>query len=674
MNTGMAFGLTPRFTNTTITPQPKVTPAVTPAVTPTTPTYTGKAAEVAKFSAAPGSVINTNIIDTILSNNIDKGDPNIVTGDKLKTAESKGQIDPSLGNLLSTNASVAKGAAALGVIKTETINQLGGQKSTSYSGDLLGAAKSLGIDTAPFMKPAVGAMGSRTTALDKAALYSVINDKANQLGIYSVTERVPGTPADNAKHTTTFYQNSNGVLQPLKNADGSVATATFRAPAYTSDENFFEGLVSGVKGIATDLGPIISAMLPNFGLTAGQLLAAQSMQALASGASPEEVARVIAGSITAAQVPDFLKEFQIIKNLNPVLQSGALNAASQGVFAVITEQDIALNAMAGALGGTAAELFDDLGDPALQKAIGEYTKNKALGMSDLEAGMAAAQDYAQSVSRKNKTERTAAQEQVIEAFSQGKSQGVGTQLGEATAELGGTLATTPGRETIRLPAGSDEAGVMLPIPVEDQADRFPGADVPAADIEAATRIPSTPMPSGAISTPTLTPSISTAISGTPSKLSPTERQLIDLTGILKQPTQEPSLPTVNVVDRREEPSLPPVEVTADREEPSLPPVEVVAEREVDEATKPVTEKEETASQSFPLTSKEPDTVILDLISGGGTRRSQRIPTDTETESMATLTQALRIGDPGDALFGGKLGRRRNIWNVESLRLRDEIGG
>jgi len=42
--------------------------------------------------------------------------------------------------------------------------------------------------------------------------------------------------------------------------------------------------------------------------------------------------------------------------------------------------------------------------------------------------------------------------------------------------------------------------------------------------------------------------------------------------------------------------------------------------------------------------------------------------------MQALSQALSVGDPGEALFGSRLGRRKNVWNVESLRLKDELGG
>ena len=43
-------------------------------------------------------------------------------------------------------------------------------------------------------------------------------------------------------------------------------------------------------------------------------------------------------------------------------------------------------------------------------------------------------------------------------------------------------------------------------------------------------------------------------------------------------------------------------------------------------------------------------------------------------SSAALSQALSVGDPG-ALYLGKKGKeRRPVWNIESLKLRDELGG
>jgi hypothetical protein len=41
---------------------------------------------------------------------------------------------------------------------------------------------------------------------------------------------------------------------------------------------------------------------------------------------------------------------------------------------------------------------------------------------------------------------------------------------------------------------------------------------------------------------------------------------------------------------------------------------------------------------------------------------------------AALSQALSVGDPG-ALYLGKKGKERKpVWNVESLKLKDELGG
>ena len=87
-----------------------------PASTSSKPT---KLQIVSSYSAPAGTVVNVATVDALLKQNIDKGDPNLVTGEALKSLEQKGKIDPSLGNLLSSNAAVAKGAAALGVTKTE---------------------------------------------------------------------------------------------------------------------------------------------------------------------------------------------------------------------------------------------------------------------------------------------------------------------------------------------------------------------------------------------------------------------------------------------------------------------------------------------------------------------------------------------------------------------------
>ena len=149
-------------------------------------------------------------------------------------------------------------------------------------------------------------------------------------------------------------------------------------------------------------------------------------------------------------------------------------------------------------------------------------------------------------------------------------------------------------------------------------------------------------------------------------------------------------------------TLPPVEVVGDVEtipgldlirrvrtgeqaqapERILPEVEVIGQREPEEEeteTQRLIRAEEMPEDETPETQRQPtESIILDLISGGTaaqrTARQQRAPDDRELASMQALSQALRIGDPGEPLFGGRLGRRRNVWNVESLRLKDELGG
>lgn len=659
---------------------------------------------ISSYSAPAGTVINTATIDEILKKNIDGGDPNIITGEKLKSAEEKRKIDPSLGNLLSIKSSIAKGAAALGIQKISTGSGYGTTSSSeiSYTGDLIGAAKSLGIDVNNFKtatRTSIG--GAPQAAINKSALYNAINDKANQLGLYAITERDPGTTGsgDNATHITTYYQNSNGVLRPLKDASGQTATTKFKADTYVSDPGFLGGLWEGVKGIATELAPIISLALPNLGLTAMQLLAAQAAQAIATGASPTDVLRGAIGSLAAAQVPDFLDELKVVSAASPALKSAINNAAVQATFAAFTDQNVALNAIAGAIGGTAAELSKDLGDPALQKAVGEFTKNKALGMSDVQAGMAAAQDYAQTISKKNQADRTAAQNQVVEAFSQPRTPGVGTQLGEATAAAGAIYSDPEAaREAaqlgIELPSG---LGKTIPVLPDEKT-------LPAVTVTG-TREP-------IILTPNLTQNL--GLGGRVDKKPPT--------------TAPPSLDIANLI--APVPPVPPAPpMPPEPPEPPVQPVDTTGgtpggtvggitgrDKDIIDLAGIGTSGTSTGTSGLggvdiglggdgtggagtggtgtggegtggkgdggggeedilltPKT-KPTDSIILDLISGGGAQRGQRMPTTPEAESMAALTQALRIGDPGDALFGGKLGRRRNVWNVESLRLRDELGG
>jgi hypothetical protein len=136
-------------TTVAVTQQPSGISLTGPASVPPPPPKPTKLETVSSYSAPAGTVINTTTIDEILKKNIDGGDPNIITGEKLKSAEEKGQIDSSLGNLLSIKSSIAKGAAALGITKNIVPRGIG-PAETVYSGNLVEAAKSLGIDVNNF--------------------------------------------------------------------------------------------------------------------------------------------------------------------------------------------------------------------------------------------------------------------------------------------------------------------------------------------------------------------------------------------------------------------------------------------------------------------------------------------------------------------------------------------
>jgi len=72
---------------------------------------------------------------------------------------------------------------------------------------------------------------------------------------------------------------------------------------------------------------------------------------------------------------------------------------------------------------------------------------------------------------------------------------------------------------------------------------------------------------------------------------------------------------------------------------------------------------------------EDNLILLGLLGGTKTPGTPSTsPTPSQTAAMQALSQALRIGDPGEPLFGSRLAKRRNVWNTESLRIKDELGG
>lgn len=578
--------------------------------------------------------------------------------------------------------------------------------------------------------------------------------------------------------------------------------------------------VSVIDRIA-DFGLQVGLATATAGLSLPAQIGVNAALQLANDANPADIVRNVVATITANSltygipgiessniIPKTLNEINTaIANLapntiSPTVASALINAERQAVAALITKQDVAQNALAGAAGGAIADIaklgFDD---PLTQKAIGEYAKYNALGMSPVDAALMAGVDYAGDVATQTgqKTPDISTDEQANsyykqfeEAFSQPRTPGIGSQLGEATAELssiGGERLTSavPGgigtdqplfdgsefsvgvnqqagpvkniivegktyqtrditdasgtttyyfdpidKKVTARPVTSvgDTAGgteIKTLAPVEVTGDKtFTPIDVSSGSFNkfsptdlttkqpiiigggkggsGGSNVPIKPGISGVAGGGSTTGAIDTggaggggaatgattggggvatgaatgattgATSGAVSGVTPAEEDGLSL---LQRVNNGLRTDASSTGDKK----LPPIEVTYEDETilnvPKLPPVEVTYEDETILKPPKIIEDTETTKKTEDTTVTKPpiEPVILDLISGNNfTKTRTRIPTTAERASMQALSQALSVGDPGEALFGSRLGRRKNVWNVESLRLKDELGG
>ena len=667
--------------------------------------------------------------------------------------------------------------------------------TSGYSTDqLINTAKIFNIPVENYYKK-ITDRGRTSTVIDNINLLKEIDKKTD--GMYYVTNSIDGTN----KHASVFYKDDGtGRLIPQKDAEGNPVATTFTAET-VKKSNWYD---LPLEALRVGAPMVISAYVtgnPNFTFT--QQVGINAAAQLASGAPPEDVVRNITATVAAnsltAGIPGVESSKIIPKTLNeinknianlfpntvsPTTASALINAERQAVAALITGQDVGQNAIAGAVGGAVADIAKfGIDDPLIQKAIGEYTKYNALGMSPVDAALMAGVDYAGDVSNQpgQKTPDISTDEQANsyykqfeEAFSQPRTPGIGSQLGEATAELssiGGERLTSavPGgigtdqplfdgsefsvgvnqqagpvkniivegktyqtrditdasgtttyyfdpidKKVTARPvtsvgdtAGGTEIKTLAPVEVTggktfdptDLTAKQPiiigggkggsgGSNVPikpgisgvaggGSTTGAVDTITGATTGGGGAATGAATGATTGATSGAVSGVTPAEEDGLSL---LQRVNNGLRTDASSTGDKK----LPPVEVTGDKETilnvPKLPPTEVTYEDETilkppkiiedTETTKKTEDTEDTTVTKPPI---EP--VILDLISGNNfTKTRTRIPTTAERASMQALSQALSVGDPGEALFGSRLGRRKNVWNVESLRLKDELGG
>jgi hypothetical protein len=103
---------------------------------------------------------------------------------------------------------------------------------------------------------------------------------------------------------------------------------------------------------------------------------------------------------------------------------------------------------------------------------------------------------------------------------------------------------------------------------------------------------------------------------------------------------------------------------------------VTGEEEPEITRRPI---EDGVSQTFPLRPDEPITKkppIIDYRSFNVFDPTFTVPpiTTAMAPGSSALAQALGVGDPGVSYLSKKGKERKPVWNVESLKLSDELGG
>ena len=530
----------------------------------------------------------------------------------------------------------------------------------------------------------------------------------------------------NAEKTIAFLQQGN---QPANEIQSAVNKGIETGAASVQEQNARRNEYPVIDRVA-DIALSIGLGAASAGLSTGAQIAINAAIAYEQGVKPEDIARGAIGSILANQfapltqgqttgvtvIDDFNKVIQKIKN--PELQSAIFNGVRQGVYATVTEQNIAKNVAAGAVAGAiATNIQNKYNDPALANAAGEYFQAKIAGKSDLEAAAAAFSGYATEEQKANakkavleetfnlpleqrkalgymtRDEVAGLRAEEVGSFNQAPSQiaakeefkarpgEVGENIIQVTDKDG--IVTYQKRITAETPLGNKVGYIIIYDPELNKFDyEFrTGTETINNDYRPSLR---TLNASQEILPP--------RIIGTQTGQRTQGEDFGEPTARQQTPLSVEEMPTISLLRRvrtgqetRQNETPLQVDVYGvagfDREG-ELAPQESVAQREPEENERSkqrlITESAQDTPQEEPEAQRPTNsTVLLGLLGGNmnsSIPRSQRTPNEREAASMQALSQALSIGDPGDSLFGSGLGRRRNVWNEESLRLKDELGG
>ena len=377
-------------------------------------------------------------------------------------------------------------------------------------------------------------------------------------------------------------------------------------------------------------------------------------------------------------------------------------ATGSAAGAVATGQDIGEAALMGAAGSAGASLArsgaTELGQQP-QGLVGDVVADIGEAVGRTAAGGDLTQELTSSafgaLSRegqialdelKNRPE-TAATKQAIAAFSQPRSPGVGTQLGEATAELGGAIV--PGTRTdieearrlgIELPESNMKAAVASDRELPEIV--VTGSRIDGSDVRTGRTIPSS-LPSGEARTAGTAGGVTTtppAGAEREAPATPTAREETAATAPepLPAPEEMTGAELIESAASEETPSLAEVEVVGE-EEPDvrvrIPIDEQLAEEPIDFTELTDAELIDYLNQEFPLTEPEalaPDFQPMDVRPArGSTRRAA--PSSISPRVVGTSPTAAIVGEK-EPIFGGEEDAQQSVWNTRSLRLRKALGG
>jgi hypothetical protein len=428
------------------------------------------------------------------------------------------------------------------------------------------------------------------------------------------------------------------------------------------------------------------ALLPSIGITgiavqpvtAGLISASQGgdLEDIGKAALGSFIGQGVGGAV-AGEVGSAIGAKGASTPIQTALANTVGGATGSAAGAVATGADVGEAALMGAAGSAGAslarsgavelgqqpksfsgELAADIGEAAGRTAVGgdfrQELASSALGALSREGNLAL-----EELKNRPQTERT---KQIIAAFSEPRSPGVGTQLGEATAELGGAIV--PGtradieearRLGIEVPESNMKAAVVSDRELPEVT--VTGSRIDGSDVRTGRTIPSS-LPSGRAKAAGTAGGVTTTATGGMGAGEGGGRAPEEMTGaeLLESAAageERERLPEVEVEDELIEE---PIDFTKFTDEELIELIEYL-------------------NQEFPLTepeAPEPDFQPMDVRPArGSTRRAA--PSSISPRVVGTNPTAAIVGEK-EPIFGGEEDAQQSVWNTRSLRLRKALGG